>query len=217
MDLALKALLAYLIGSVSGSLLVGRARGGVDIRTVGSGNAGGTNALRTQGAIFAFWVMVIDVGKGWIAAALIPTLPVSGSPAANAAALAAWTPAACAFAAVFGHVLPIWHGFRGGKGVATLVGALLGLAPILFLCVLLVWFVWVVAFGYVGLASIIATSAVPFAAFALRLQPIAPLVAFGVACSAFIAFSHRSNVARMRAGTEPRAQRLWWFGMRGRK
>lgn len=206
MDLALKALLAYLLGSVSGSLLVGRARGGVDIRTVGSGNAGGTNALRTQGAAFAFWVMVIDIGKGWIAAAVIPDLPVSiGS-------YSIWTPAACAFAAVVGHVYPLWHGFRGGKGVATVVGALLGLAPLLFVCVLAVWLVWVVAFGFVGLASILAVGAVPVFVVAFHLEPMAPLVTFGVACSAFIAFSHRSNIARMRAGTEPRARRLWLFG-----
>ena len=104
---------AYLLGSASGALLVGALRGGIDIRTLGSGNAGGTNALRTQGAGFALAVVVIDLGKGWIAAALLPLA------AARFGAVPAGLPAACAFAAMVGHVWPVWHGFRGGKGAAT--------------------------------------------------------------------------------------------------
>src|SRR5687768_1118739 len=100
---------AYLLGSISGSLLLGRLRG-VDIRTQGSGNAGGTNALRTQGWRFALGVVLIDVGKGALAAALagfvVPGASHSG-----------WTLAAV-FAAVAGHVWPLFHGFRGGKGAA---------------------------------------------------------------------------------------------------
>jgi acyl phosphate:glycerol-3-phosphate acyltransferase len=72
LELGVKTLLAYLLGAVIGSLIVGRLRGGVDIRTMGSGNAGGTNALRTQGFAFAFWVMLIDIGKGWVASAWLP-------------------------------------------------------------------------------------------------------------------------------------------------
>src|SRR5262249_25969961 len=120
MDFPLKVLLAYLLGSVVGSLLVGRLRGGVDIRKLGSGNAGSTNALRTQGLAFGIWVIVIDVVKGWLAAALLPGLTIPGvAPAPPMTA--AWLPASCAFAAIVGHVFPAWHGFRGGKGVATLV------------------------------------------------------------------------------------------------
>ena len=88
LELGTKILLAYLLGSVSGSLLIGKLRGGVDIREMGSGNAGGTNALRTQGKMFAFGVMTIDVGKGYIAAALIPVLAIIGlaeDPAVGAA------------------------------------------------------------------------------------------------------------------------------------
>src|ERR1700759_5308692 len=114
------------MGSLIGGLLVGRLRGGVDIRRVGSGNAGRTNALPTQGKGFAFWVLVIDVAKGWAATRLIGPVFISGICAA-APVLRAWLPAACGIAAITGHVYPVWYGFRGGKGVATLLGAALGL------------------------------------------------------------------------------------------
>ncbi|MEO0998981.1 MAG: glycerol-3-phosphate acyltransferase, partial [Pseudomonadota bacterium] len=108
MLLALKILLAYLAGSVSGSLVMGRLHGGVDIRTAGSGNAGGTNALRTQGAKFALGVIAIDIGKGALAGSII----------ANAFGADPLAALACVAAAVIGHVYPVWHGFRGGKGAA---------------------------------------------------------------------------------------------------
>src|SRR6187431_583352 len=117
MDFCVKVLLAYLLGSVVGSLVVGRLRGGVDIRKMGSGNAGSTNALRTQGLAFGIWVIIIDVAKGWLAAAWLPGLAIPAIPATNTDAVA-WLPAPCAFASIVGHVFPVWHGFRGGKGVA---------------------------------------------------------------------------------------------------
>src|SRR6185436_6391697 len=111
MDFCLKVLLAYLLGSVVGSLVVGRLRGGVDIRKLGSGNAGSTNALRTQGFAFGIWVILIDVAKGWLAAAQLPKLAIPGI-AATQGAQAGWLAAACGFAAIVGHVFPVWHGFR---------------------------------------------------------------------------------------------------------
>src|SRR4051812_4888562 len=126
MEFCVKVLVAYLLGSIVGSLVVGRVRGGVDIRKLGSGNAGSTNALRTQGPMFALWVIVIDVAKGWIAAHVLPSLVFPGNSAPTPAA-AEWLPAVCGFAAIIGHVFPVWHGFRGGKGVATLVGAFAGI------------------------------------------------------------------------------------------
>src|SRR4051812_25631576 len=140
MEFPLKILLAYLLGSVVGSLVVGRLRGGVDIRKSGSGNAGATNALRTQGAAFALWVIVIDIAKGWLAAAWLPGLALPGVPA-TAPELAQWLPAVCAFAAILGHVFPVWHGFRGGKGVATLVGAFAGIQLALLLPLFATWLV----------------------------------------------------------------------------
>jgi glycerol-3-phosphate acyltransferase PlsY len=225
MELLVRVLLAYLLGSVIGSLLVGRLAGGVDIRTQGSGNAGGTNALRTQGPAFALAVIVIDIAKGWLASAWLGTvaLPWSGTAAAAAGAgaagvpvgtLQAWASAACGFAAIVGHVYPVFHGFRGGKGVATLVGSIAGLVPTMLAVVLGTWLVMMLVFGFVGFASIVATASLPVA-LALRAAPqggSAPLVAFGVACALLVLWTHRGNLRRMRAGTEPRARRLWLLG-----
>src|SRR5580700_6338555 len=113
----IKVILSYLLGSIVGSLLIGRLRGGVDIRKLGSGNAGGTNALRTQGKWFALWVLLIDIGKGWLAVAVIAPILIPGVDPAPAD-IRVWMPAACGIAVVAGHVYPLWHGFRGGKGVA---------------------------------------------------------------------------------------------------
>lgn len=213
-ELLLKVLASYLIGSLIGSLIVGKLRGGVDIRTLGSGNAGGTNALRTQGKSFALWVMIIDIGKGIVATRLIAPLSLPELGLAGSGALREWLPVVCGLAAIIGHVYPIWYGFRGGKGVATLVGVVFGVEPILLGFVLLVWLVMVVLFGYVGLASIVAALSIAVLVTATGMQPYGPLLSFGVAVALLVAFTHRSNLARMRAGTEPRARRLWLLGRR---
>jgi glycerol-3-phosphate acyltransferase PlsY len=211
MELILKALLGYLLGSIVGSLVVGRLRGGVDIRKLGSGNAGSTNALRTQGAGFAIWVIIIDVAKGWIAAAWLPTLQLPGvAPALSQQAM--WLPAICAMAAILGHVFPVWHGFRGGKGVATLVGAYAGLDLFLLLPLFASWFAVVVISGFVGLASICASIAIVCYLLLRDGLKATPLTAFAIACVVLVLYTHRGNVKRMRAGTEPRARKLWLLG-----
>ena len=202
----IKVALSYLLGSIVGGLVVGRLRGGVDIRRLGSGNAGGTNALRTQGKGFAFWVMFIDIGKGWLATHVIAPF--------HATQAVGWVAVACGIAAIIGHVYPIWYGFRGGKGVATLVGAVLGLDVWLLIPMLLTWLIVVMLFGFVGLGSMLGTLALAVAGAIGNWEPRAPLVTFGVLTALLIAFTHRSNIARMRAGTEPRAMRLWLFGRR---
>lgn len=208
--LILKAVAAYLLGSLNGGLIVGRLRG-VDIRRMGSGNAGGTNALRTQGKVFAFWVLLIDIGKGWLATAVL----ASASSPVVAAHGSAWPLAACGIAVMFGHVYPVWYGFRGGKGVATLVGAVLGAAPLLLLPMLAVWFLTVVLTGYVGLGSILGALAFALAA-AVRSETRAGLLAFATLAATLVVYTHRSNIARMLAGTERRARRLWLLGTRAR-
>lgn len=213
-ELLLKVVASYLIGSLIGGLIVGRLRGGVDIRKLGSGNAGGTNALRTQGKAFALWVMVIDIGKGIIATRLIAPLSLHGLGLASAVPLREWLPVLCGLAAILGHVYPLWYGFKGGKGVATLVGVVFGLEPLLLAVVLIVWLVMVVLFGFVGLASIVAASSISVVVAATGRQPSLPLLSFGIAVALLVAFTHRSNLARMRAGTEPRARRLWLLGRR---
>ena len=211
MDFILKVILAYLLGSVVGSLVVGRLRGGVDIRELGSGNAGSTNALRTQGLAFGIWVIVIDVAKGWIAAALLPRLAIPGVEAGSAG-LAAWLPAACGFAAIIGHVFPVWHGFRGGKGVATLVGAYAGLDLVLLAPLVLSWLAVVVVSGLVGLSSIVASIAIPVYLLLRDGARLTPQLGFALACAVLVVWTHRGNIRRMRAGTESRARRLWLFG-----
>lgn len=208
LELGVKTLLAYLLGSLIGSLIVGRLRGGVDIRTMGSGNAGGTNALRTQGYWFAFWVMVIDIGKGWVAAAVLPSMsiPFVGI---DQSVTRGWLAVACAGAAVFGHVYPIWYGFRGGKGAATLVGVLVGLKPIALIPVLVVWLGTVMVSGFVGLATMLAVASFPIYLAMIDNEPAPALLIFGFAMLIFVCYTHRANIARMRSGTESRAQRLW--------
>jgi glycerol-3-phosphate acyltransferase PlsY len=206
LELGIKTLIAYLLGSVLGSLVVGRLRG-VDIREQGSGNAGGTNALRTQGARFALGVVVIDVGKALLAVGVLPGLALPGI-GLDAAVNRNWLAVACAAAAVIGHVYPVWHEFRGGKGAATLIGTVAVLAPAALLPVFAVWLACVMLTGYVGLATMLATLALPV--WVAIVQPgNTALLLFGVAMTAFIAYTHRSNIARMRAGNENRARRLW--------
>lgn len=204
LDFGLKTLIAYLLGSLLGSLIVGKLRGGVDIRTLGSGNAGGTNALRTQGPWFALCVMIIDVGKGWLVAAILPSFPLGLEANANAAD---WLPIACAAAVVVGHVYPIWFGFRGGKGAATLIGVVLGLHTFAAIPTMLVWLCVLLLTGYVGLATMVAAIAFPIYAY-WGLHSDA-LLLFGVAMALFVIFTHRANISRMRAGSENRSNRLW--------
>jgi glycerol-3-phosphate acyltransferase PlsY len=186
-------LVAYLLGSVSGSLLLGKLRG-VDIRTQGSGNAGGTNAFRTQGAAFALGVVVIDIGKGALAGWL--GLRLGGE------ANATWPAYATAFAAALGHVWPVWHGFRGGKGAATVAGGMLVLWPTAAPVVLGVWLLTLILTGYVGLSTILAGLAI--AALALATQSDMPQLVFALAVALLLLFTHRANIARLRAGTESR-------------
>jgi len=210
-DLLLKVLLSYLLGAIVGSQLVGRLKGGVDIRKMGSGNAGATNALRTQGKSFAVWVLLVDLGKGLIAVRLLAPLLFPGLEPPPLY-IATWEPVVCGLMAIVGHVYPAWHGFRGGKGVATLVGVVLGLDSTLMLPMLLTWFLAVMLFGYVGLASMLAAASIPVYVSLTGLEPGLSLTCFGVIATALIVYTHRTNIARMRAGTEPRARRLWLFG-----
>jgi glycerol-3-phosphate acyltransferase PlsY len=206
LELGLKSLIAYLLGSVLGSLVMGRLRG-VDIREQGSGNAGGTNALRTQGSRFALGVVLIDVGKALLAVGVLPGLALPGvgfDPAVNSR----WLAVACATAVVVGHVYPVWYEFRGGKGAATLIGAVAVLAPAALLPVAVVWLGCVALTGYVGLGTMLGTATLPVF-FWLAEPRLMPLVSFGVVMAAFIAYTHRANIARMRAGDENRARRLW--------
>lgn len=187
-------LLSYLIGSVSGSLLLGRLRG-IDIRTQGSGNAGGTNAFRTQGVKFALGVVLIDIGKGVLAVWLVQRFVSQPE----------WAGWAALLAAAAGHVWPIFHGFRGGKGAATLVGGLVIAWPWTLVPLLAVWLLSLTITGYVGLSTILA--GITLAICALSDMADVPRLAACVAAALFLVYTHRSNLLRMRAGSEPRFER----------
>jgi glycerol-3-phosphate acyltransferase PlsY len=206
-ELLVKGVLAYCLGALVGSLIIGRLRG-VDIRTMGSGNAGATNALRTQGKAMGLAVLVIDLAKGWVATAWLAhwSLPV-GMPAAPA--LASWTVPVCGIAVMLGHIYPAWFGFRGGKGVATLAGVLLGVSFWLLLVFLGVFLVTVMACGFVGLGSMLGAAAVAAVVAIGHFAPRLPLLMLTLSAALLIVYTHRGNIARMRAGTESRARRLW--------
>lgn len=189
-------LVAYLLGSLSGSLLLGKLRG-VDIRTQGSGNAGGTNAFRTQGAMFALGAVAVDIGKGALAAWL-------GLRFADESVVA-WLPYAAAFAAAIGHVWPIWHGFRGGKGAATVIGGIAVLWPAAVPVLFAVWICVLILSGYVGLSTMLA--GLSLAVLAVAMQVDQTRLIFAAATALLLLFTHRANIARLRAGNESRFEK----------
>ena len=197
---AARIVLGYLLGSVSGSLLLGRLRG-IDIRAQGSGNAGSTNAFRTQGLWFALGVGIIDVGKSALAAWTGGCGIADGGHALRVALLAG-------AAAMAGHVWPLYYGFRGGKGVAAVFGVLLVLWPAGLAVMVGVLLLVLATTGFVGLGSILGGVALIPAAILLTSTPHRPVwIVAAVAIAAFILFTHRGNVRRLRAGTEHRFER----------
>jgi glycerol-3-phosphate acyltransferase PlsY len=210
LELGVKFLISYFIGSLMGAMIVGKLRGGVDIRTMGSGNAGGTNALRTQGLVFALGVVIIDIGKGVIGAGVVPELNVPFVPE-DPMLSRTWLTICCAAAAVLGHVWPIYHGFKGGKGAGTFIGTLLILGPGLIIGVLLVWAWVLVMTGFVGLATMSAATALPVYLGIMVLPDSQPLFIYTTVMAMFIIFWHRANIQRMREGSEHRNTRMMIF------
>jgi glycerol-3-phosphate acyltransferase PlsY len=211
LELGVKILMAYLLGTVLGSLVLGRLRG-VDIRSMGSGNAGATNALRTQGKSFGFLVLCIDIVKGmlavwWLPAAALPGVGIDPSLPRE------WLTLACGFSVIVGHVYPVWFGFRGGKGAATMVGVIGAVEMRLLVPVLVTWFAVLVLTGYVGLATMLSGVALVAAVYVLEPNNV-PLLIFCIGVCAFVIYTHRGNIARMRAGQENRVRRLWLFRSR---
>jgi glycerol-3-phosphate acyltransferase PlsY len=211
LELGVKLVIAYLFGTLLGSLILGLARG-VDIRSMGSGNAGATNALRTQGKLFGFLVLLIDIAKGmvavwWLPAAVLPGIGI------DAGVPREWLTVACGFAVILGHVYPVWFDFRGGKGAATVVGVVAALELRLLVPLLLSWIIVLLLTGFVGLATMLSTVALVIAVYILEPKNV-PLLSFCAAVAAFVIYTHRGNIARMRAGKEHRARRLWLFRSR---
>lgn len=183
---------AYVVGAVPIGFLIARAFGIGDIRRHGSGTIGATNVLRTLGRTPAILTLLGDIAKGYAAVALAARLG-GDDPAVTAAG---------AVAAVVGNCWSVFLGFRGGKGVATGLGALLRLAPLATLAALPVFLVVAVTTRFVSLASLLSAAYVPFGALALGAPRAYVVGAFVVA--AIVIVRHRENIARLRAGTERR-------------
>ncbi len=205
-ELGFKFTIAYLLGSVLGSLVVGYVKGGVDIRKSGSGNPGGTNALRTQGKWFAFWVLLIDIGKGIAAVAWLPGLDIPGV-GFDPAVSREWVLYAVGFGAILGHVFPIWFDFKGGKGGATAAGLLLWYDPMIGAAVVACWVGVIVITGFVGLATMAASVLAVFFIGAIRWPDERGLLVFSACVAMLIIYTHRSNIRRMLDRTEPRLGR----------
>ncbi len=198
----LRIIISYLIGSISGSMLMGKIRG-VDIRTMGSGNAGGTNAFRTQGAIFALSVVVVDIAKGYVA-----TYYVSGDFGQGS-----MLGVLCGIVAVLGHVYPVYYNFKGGKGAGTLVGILIGLYPFGLLISFSVWLIILVLTGYVGLSTMLAGISFPFVIYYESFMGglNSTIGSFSIIMALFLVFTHRSNIIRMLKGNENRFEKVMIF------
>ena len=189
---------AFLLGSIPTGYLVARAKG-VDIRQHGSGNIGATNVFRTLGKPLGIFVFFVDALKGF-AAVWIATRLGEGD-------VSAWLGILAAVAVIAGHNYTPWLGFKGGKGIATSAGALLALTPWTVAIIAAVWVIVFKTTRYVSVASIAASVAVPLSVGGLWLAGVAgnaPLLGFALVISALAIWRHRTNIARLRDGTESR-------------
>ena len=196
-DFILFILLSYLIGSISGSIILGKIWN-IDIRNKGSKSAGGTNALRVVGKTFALLTVLIDISKGILAVYLVSEMNND------------FLTVLCALTVAVGHILPIFHNFKGGKGVGTLLGVLIYIYPDSIIYILLAWMLTLVFTGYVGLSSIIA-------AFSLLLYSIIlfeklSYVGFSASILILILLSHIQNIKRMKTGKENKFTAIMLFG-----
>jgi glycerol-3-phosphate acyltransferase PlsY len=184
-------LAAYFIGGIPFGYLLVRLKTGQDVRALGSGNIGATNVLRTTGRAFGVLTLLLDIAKGYFACWLMARF-MANDPS--------WI-AAAGVAVVLGHAFPVFLRFQGGKAVASFVGAALHIAPAALLGVVIVFIVTVAATRYISLGSILGAALFPFGVW-LIYHPAAPVLAAVFFCAGFIVWRHRSNIQRLRAGTE---------------
>ena len=194
MNLAATVLISYLIGSISFAVLVSRAFGLPDPRSYGSGNPGATNVLRSGRKSAAALTLLGDVAKGWLAVLLARSLADAG--AVEAAESAA------AVAVVLGHTYPVFHRFQGGKGVATVLGALTGINLYLAGGALATWVIIALFFRFASLASVVAAVFAPF--FCFLLYGVHALTAAVAFIGLLIVYRHLGNIRKLLAGTESR-------------
>ena len=191
---------AYLIGSIPTGYIFGKALRGVDIRQLGSGNVGATNVYRTVGKVPGVMVLALDFLKGTLCVTLLPMALEAASPA-----LEMTRTSVCIFlgaAAIAGHIWTVFLNFRGGKGVATTAGVMLGFLPGIFLGCLVVWVAVFAVWKYVSLASIAAAAALPVLSLAMG-KGIDVILFTSVLCMVGV-YSHRANIKRLIQGEESR-------------
>ena len=206
------AILSYLIGSIPTSIIVTRKMRGIDIRQHGSGNAGGTNVLRVLGWKAGIFVILMDIAKGLVATILVARLMQGPIPFANNTPFDDFTLvqiiAGCS--AILGHVWTLFAGFKGGKGIATAGGMLLGIAPVEVGVAFGVFALVFLISQYVSLGSLSAAVAFPLTmffrenVFMAEVRGYHTLIFFSIAISLFIIYNHRSNITRLLKGTENR-------------
>ncbi len=190
-------ILAYLLGSISISIIVCKIKK-IDIRSIGSGNAGATNTLRALGKKYGALVLILDIIKG-----IIPTM-IASILSPNSLIL----PVLCAFAVVLGHVFPIYFSFKGGKGAATIIGTIIILFPIGALICFIVWVSIIILSGYVGLATILAAIIFPISILILGKTN---LIFFGITAMLFILAAHYKNFIRLIQGKENKFEKIHIF------
>lgn len=197
-------LLAYLLGSIPTSVWVGKIFYGVDVRDYGSGNAGATNAMRTLGAKAGIPVFIIDMLKGYLAVRLLYLtdlyIPETGMFVNFQLYLG--------LAAMMGHVFPVFAGFRGGKGVATLSGVVFAIHPYAAMFVLLIWVVTLLLFRYVSLSSMIAGFSFPAILIFVYRTQYPSLVIFAFILAILMLFTHQKNIERLVHGKEKKVKIL---------
>jgi len=211
-EIILSLILAYLLGSIPTAVWVGKHFYHIDIREHGSGNAGATNTFRVLGVKAGIPVILTDVLKGFLAVWAAKYL----SHLAGFAGPSAYHLVAAAAFAVIGHTLPVFAGFKGGKGVATLLGVGIGLFPAAAWTALGVFAVMLLLFRYVSLASMAAGLAFPFLVFFV-FRPVPPhwlYDSLAIAVALFIPYTHRKNIVRLVQGTESRVN---WFAKKKMK
>jgi glycerol-3-phosphate acyltransferase PlsY len=206
-SLAILLIASYLVGAFPSSIVYGKLFRKVDVRNHGSGNAGGTNAWRVLGWKIGLPVMITDVAKGALASVFIARIPLGPLPFAfSTVALL------CGLAAVIGHVFPVYTRFRGGKGVATGAGMLVGNAPIPVACALGVFAIVVFLFGKISLGSILAAVSLPISVFLIDRFTIIDypilLLVLTIALALFIITTHWTNIRRLLKGEEKAFENL---------
>lgn len=186
---------AYLLGSIPSAVWIGKKFYGKDVREYGSKNAGATNTLRVLGRKAALPVFLIDAGKGFGAVMLAKMVGISGDPMF-------WLKISLATAAVLGHIFPIFAGFKGGKGVATMTGCMLAISPIPVLLSTLTFIVVLVMFEYVSLASMSAGVLFPIYVLLIYNFDSPNRIYLGIVAAVVLLITHRKNIRRLREGTE---------------